>query len=156
CHSSAVNGDTITVSSGSYATSANIIITKYVKIIASGTVTVTDNSCPSVAVCQSDNETASMLRIYESPAGNTRLPGFKFVMGSAVHLNPHGVVRIDYQSGAKPVIIDHNSYTTDPSTLSGDFIIITSNRGVISNNTMTSFLAGSNCLNQASFVRQYA
>jgi hypothetical protein len=40
--------------------------------------------------------------------------------------------------------------------LSGDFIIVTSNRGVISNNTMTSSLGGPNCLNATSFVRQYA
>lgn len=141
CHRAASNGDTITVSGGSYTVTTTTSITKYVKIVASGMVTLVDNT----------PNTSDLIVIAESTRGSTRLQGFTFVQGTAVHSNPNGVIRLTTTTRGLPILIGGNSYKT--VTSSGDFIIAQVNRGVIWNNTITGFPSGSNCLDNNGFVR---
>lgn len=141
CHRAASDGDTITVSAGSYTVTTTTSITKYVKIEASGTVTLTDNT----------PNTSDLIVIAESTHGSTRLQGFTFVQGTAVHSNPNGVIRLTTTTKGLPILIAGNSYKTVAS--SGDFIIAQVNRGVIWNNSMTGLPSGPACLNNNSFVR---
>src|SRR5215467_10736163 len=71
CHSVAANGDTITVAPGTYTVTTSTAITKYVKILAGGAVTLTDNTCVGSTNCNLVIET-SMLLITESTAGSTK------------------------------------------------------------------------------------
>jgi hypothetical protein len=141
CHRTASNGDTIAVSGGSYTVTTTTSITKYVNIVASGTVTLTDNT----------PNTSDLIVIAESTLGSTRLQGFTFVQGNAVHGNPNGVIRLTTTTRGLPILIAGNSYKTLMS--SGDFIIAQVNRGVIWNNLMTGFPSSSNCFDNNSFVR---
>ncbi len=168
CHSIASNGDTITVTAGSYIVTTRTDITKYVIIVPSGTVTLTDN------VTNVDD----LITITESTAGSTRLGaatcsllpspctypgsgsgtpwvqgGFNFVQGTGVHSNPNGVIRV-IQNAGYPVLITGNDYQVGSS---GDFMIIQTNQGVIWANSATGIpvyvLHGTQCLNNAAFIR---
>jgi hypothetical protein len=141
CHTAASDGDTITVTAGSYTVTTQTTITKYVKIVAGGVVTLTDNT----------PNTTSLIDITESTAGHTRLDGFTITQGTAVHNNPSAVIYIRMSSGGQAVLIHANSFTNTLSN--GDFIIAATNQGVIWANTHTGYPSGGNCLNNSSFVR---
>src|SRR5262245_33410925 len=76
CITVAVNGDTITVPSGSATWTSNLSISKFLKLIASGTVTITDNT---VGGDPDAGGGPSLITITESTAGNTKIQGFTFV-----------------------------------------------------------------------------
>lgn len=143
CHTAAANGDTITVSSGSYTVTGTTTLTKFVVLTASGSVTITDN----VAVPDSN----SLLDITESTAGNTKISGFTFVQGTASHHGPHGVMKLTAAANGQAVLITNNTYTNTQN--GGDFIIWGSNQGVIWGNTHTGYPSGASCLNNSGFVR---
>src|SRR5262245_8843544 len=88
CHTIAQNGDTITVSAGSHVATTPTTITKYVKIVPGGVVSITDNSCPGL--CQQQAE--GMLIITANSAGSTlfgavgRGNGFNIITGTAYHV----------------------------------------------------------------------
>ncbi len=150
CHTVASNGDTITVAAGNYTVTTFTTITKYVKIVAGGTVTLTDNSCNGI--CQGASE--SMLSITESAAGSTRFQGFTINQGTAQHKSPAAFIRLGRLTTpvdtGKPIIIIGNTYH---SFSTGDFIVAATTRGVISGHTMTATVSGPGCLNNAGFVR---
>jgi len=145
CYNAAVDGDTITKSTGTESSSANTVFDgKYVKLICGGTCTITDNS----------GDATDFLNITESTAGSVRVEGFDFIEGSGTHSNPHGVIVTTYAASGYPILIKGNSYTGTNYT--ADFIIAGSAwRGVIWDNTMTDVagLGGGSCNNQAAFVR---
>ena len=141
CHSAARDGDTITVMPGTYVVDKPTRITKFVRIAASGVVTLVDNT---------PNQ-SNLIEIVESTAGSTRLEGFKFVQGTGIHPNPNGVIVMTNKSGGKPILITGTDYQVGTS---GDFIIANVNRGVIWRNGMKGKLFGNTCSNNASFVRQ--
>ena len=136
-------GDTILIPTGSCVWSSRLSITKYLIVKAAETrkTIITDNS-PNLS---------NLIEILEDAAGNTRLVGLTFVQGTAVHLNPNGVIKLQGSQGGKPVVISENEYRG--ASQSGDFIIVHSNRGVITGNSMTGQLGGGICGNNASFVR---
>ncbi len=177
CHDGGgfVDGDTITVTSGSYTATTGQFLTfsKYFKLVAGGgSVTITDNTC--AGACTGGSTTENLMTITESTAGSTQIgtatcsnlpsacnapstsgtqwiqAGFHFVQGTAIHSNPNGVIRINDNSGGKPIIIAGNDYQSGGS---GDFIIAVVNRGLIYANSETGFPGGGNCLNNVAFVR---
>lgn len=139
CHTAAVNGDTITVTPGSYTVTTTTTLTKYVRLVGTG-VTLTDNVA----------NTSNLLAITESTAGSTKVSGLTVTQGTGVHSNPNGVIVISFATSGKPVLITSNTYTVGSS---GDFLIVNTNRGVIWSNTATGTPANPNCNSQASFVR---
>ncbi len=142
CHTAAVGvGETITLAAGSYAATTTITLTKYVKLVCDGTCTITDNTA----------DVGDLINVTESTAGSIRIEGFDFVSGTGIHGNPNGVIAIEYQADAFPVLIKGNTY--DVADTSGDFIIAKTNRGVIWDNSMTADVGGGSCNNQAAFVR---
>ncbi len=143
CHTSAAQGDKITVTTGSATVTTNTVITKYVRIICGGACTLTDNTANA----------SDLINITESTEGHTRLEGFTFIQGSAAHTNPNGVIVLTNATGGQGILIKGNSYST--SLTSGDFIIAKVMRGVIWNNSATGTPQGANCYNNAGFVRQY-
>lgn len=152
CHAIATSGATITVAAGSYTAYGKLTITKWVKIIAGGTVNVTDNTCSGVC-------TDNFMDIVESANGSTRLSGFTFIQGTAEHYGfSNALISISHLTApvdtGYPILIDHNSYTIG-SNKNGDFIWANTNRGVIYDNTYTGNPHGSSCgtTNQA-FMRQ--
>ena len=140
CHRAASDGDTITVTPGSYSTSSKTTITKYVVITAAGKVTVTDNTA----------KLTDLIEIVESTSGNTMLENINFVQGMGIHTNPNGVILLTYRSGGKAIRLHNLSYEGGTS---GDFIISHTNRGVIWDSSMTARVYGPNCLNNAAFLR---
>ena len=147
CLRVAVNGDTITVPAGTATWTSTLTISKFVKLIASGTVEIIDNMTVIPGA-----STSNLLNVVESSAGSVLIQGFTFVQGMAVHANPNGVIRLNSGgAGARPILITGNAYHMN--TTSGDFIIAGTNQGVIWNNTQTGLRAGGSCANNASFVR---
>jgi hypothetical protein len=143
CLTAARDGDTVTVPAGSATWTAALNITKYVKLIASGTVTITDNS--------PGEEGGSLIIIQESAAGSTTLQGFTFVQGTSVHKGAQGIVNISNFGGSgAPIIIKGNTFTQG---WSGNAINAHTNRGVITGNTFTGTVSGGNCFNNTSALR---
>jgi hypothetical protein len=154
CHTLATNGDTITVSSGSYIVTTQTNITKYVKIVAGGSVTLTDNVC--AGACSG----SWLITLSESEAGSTVLQGFTFVQGTSRHEPPAAVINMGRYSQpvdtGKPIIIRGNSYRASGT---GDFIHASVNKGVVTGNTMDAtpalHLSGTLCItSSAGFLRQ--
>lgn len=150
CHDYvALDGDTITVMSGNYTVSgtAYTAITKYVKVICAGNRT-----------CVVTNDTAAgegatdLISFTESPAGNSRLEGFRFIQGTGIHSGTSAIVSLLYNNGGKPVLIYNNKFELGSS---GNSIRATTNRGVIRGNEAVGayYSNGSNCLNNTSFLR---
>ena len=146
CHTAAVNGDTITVTPGSYTTTATLAITKYVKIIGTS-VTVTDNSA---AGDPDAGGGPSLITITESTAGSTTIQGFVFQQGTGVHRGKAGIIEMNFVVGGRPILITGNTFTQDNS---GNAMVAHTNRGVIWNNTFTGVPRGGGCLNNTSAMR---
>ena len=150
CHTNASNGDTITVAAGSYTVTAETDITKYVKIVMGGSVTLTDTVCASV--CSG----TYLIWISESTAGSTKLQGPLQInnAGSGYHTAPAGVIGIEYLSGGKPVLVTDVHYTDVVDMEHGDFFAVHTNRGVLWNNSITGQASGGTaCANNMSFLR---
>jgi hypothetical protein len=151
CLSAAANGDTITVPAGSAIWTSVLTITKFVNLVASGTVTITDNSAGGDP---NGGGGPPLLTIAESTAGNTRLQGFTFVQGTGIHLGGNGgIIKLAYTGGGKPIVIAGNTFRQGAS---GNAIVASTNRGVIWNNTFSGIPWGSNCFNNTSALRHYA
>jgi hypothetical protein len=158
CHDLASSGDTITVTAGSYTATANTTITKWVKIVAGGAVTVTDNTCSGLCFSGPGD---SMITITESSAGNTRLQGFTFNQGTAIHNNPSAVVYVAIGSSGKPVVLYGNDFHTASTTddvlaVGNDDSLIhwQPNRGIISHNHATGPISNTSaCFNNSQFVQ---
>ncbi len=139
------NGDTITVSAGSYAVASAIEIDKAITLSGTG-VTLTDNTC--VGSCGSP----SMITIVESAAGNIRLQGFTIIQGSAYHQAPAGVIEINPPTG-KPVVIQNMTFGTAATSTAGmkgeQVISISTHHGVIANNYMYGWPAFNNTICQS-------
>jgi hypothetical protein len=131
CHTIAINGDTITVTPGSYTEASTISISKYVKVIGTG-VTVTDSSCPSV--CSGPN----LITINESTAGSIYITGFTFMQGTARHQAPAAVIQVNPATGGKPVVIQNNNFGTNVNNgwTGNNLISMLSYHGVIAGNTV--------------------
>ena len=152
CHTNASNGDTITVTAGTYNVTAQTTVTKYVKIIMGGTVTLTDSICTGACT------TTYLIDITESTAGSTKLQGPLNINNSGLagyHSAPAGVVGVEYTSGGKPVLItDVHWDETTGQWGHGDFLAIHGNRGVLWNNSAKGWAGGdATCSNNSSFVR---
>jgi hypothetical protein len=147
CLAAAVNGDTISVPAGSATWTSTFTITKFVKLIASGTVVITDNSAGGDPGAGGG---PSLIAITESTAGNTKIQGFMFVQGSGVHLGAAGIIAMNIATNGKPILVTGNTFTQRSS---GNSIVAHTNRGVIWGNTFTGVLVGGACLNDASAVR---
>ncbi len=152
CYTSANDGDTITVAAGSYTvTVATVITSKYVKIVAGGSVTLTDNIC--AGICQ--NITDSLIYFQGSSAGSQQFGalgnGFTIVQGTSIHGPPSGAVAFDGDD--KPVLIVGNTFTcAQTGGVCGTMIEATLSRGVVSGNTMNDSPFGGNCNNTDFFV----
>lgn len=144
CHDGATNGDTITYTGGNTTMSVDanaLAITKYVKIIASGTPIITDGTSGGDA---GSGGGPSLITITESTAGSTRLDGFIFQKGAGncsgfptttgVHCGTSGMVKIVNTVNGKPVLITGNTFHQGRT---GNSIVANTNRGVIWNNTFT-------------------
>ena len=147
CLAVAANGDTISVPAGGATWTSAITITKFVKLVASGAVTIVDNSPGGDP---SAGGGASLISITESAAGNTKIQGFVFQQGTAIHQGGSGIIAINYASGGQPILITGNTFAQGGS---GNAIVARTNRGVISNNTFTGIPVTSNCFNNTSAVR---
>src|SRR5207249_447447 len=80
CLAAAVNGGTIAVPAGSATWTSTLKIAKFVKLIASGTVTIIDNSAGGDPNAGGG---PSLITITESTAGNTKIQGFVFQQGTS-------------------------------------------------------------------------
>jgi hypothetical protein len=147
CLSAAANGDTIVVPAGSATWTSTLAITKFVKLITSGTVIITDNSAGGDP---SAGGGPSLVSITESTAGNTKIQGFVFQQGTGVHQGGSGIIDINYASGGQPILITGNTFAQGGS---GNAIVARTNRGVISNNTFTGIPVTNNCFNNTSALR---
>lgn len=149
CHDGGVNGDTITVTAGTYTVSAQTTITKHVKIVAGGTVNLTDNTCSG------NCSTASLLHITESTVGNTKLQGpFRIDPGSGYHIDTVGVITVVAAISGKAVLVTDVNYGDAVNAQGGNFFYWKSNKGVIWNCDATGDVTWSaNCFNGASFLR---
>jgi len=151
CLAAASNGDTITVPAGSATWTSPLTITKFVKLVASGTVTITDNSTGGDP---DGGGGPPLLTIAESTAGNTSLQGFTFAQGTGVHLGGNGgIIKMAFTGAGKPILITGNTFRQGSS---GNAIVAATNRGAIWNNTFTGVPAGPNCFNNTSALRHYA
>jgi hypothetical protein len=148
CHNIAHQGDTITITPGTYIApiGAFTTITKFVKIDATG-VTVIDNTCYGHTNCYDWNE--DMLAITESPAGNTDFKNLTIQQGTAIHSSPSGVISL--YGGGKPARI--HGLTMNYTQSSGDFFIVHVNSGVIDHNVANGAVEGEDCVNNSSFAR---
>ena len=145
CHAVASNGDTITVTAGSYTATTPTTITKYLTIVMGGMVNLTDNTC--TGACD-----AFLIDIAESTVGNTKLQGpLNITKGTGYHANSAGVIGLERTNNGKPILVTGVHYTL---TGSGNFFNVHTNRGVLWNNSATgSVTESSGCLNNASFLR---
>jgi hypothetical protein len=142
CQQVAMNGDRITVTSGSYTATARTEITKYLQIVAAN-VTVLDNT---------PGFTEDMITFVESAAGNTKLSGpLTINQGSSSHNESSGVVGINNAVGGKPVLVTGVNYIMVGG--SGNFFYVRTNRGVLWNNHGLGVVSGPACLNNSSFLR---
>jgi hypothetical protein len=156
CLDAAANGDTITVPAGSATWTSTLTITKLVKLVASGTVTITDNSAGGDP---DGGGGPPLITISESTAGNIRIQGFTFVQGTGAHLGGNGgIIKMAFTSGGKPILVTGNTFTQGKT---GNAIVAATNRGVIWGNTFTGVPSynrtpGDNCFNNTSALRHYA
>ena len=147
CLAAAVNGGTIAVPAGSATWTSTLKIAKFVKLIASGTVTIIDNSAGGDPNAGGG---PSLITITESTAGNTKIQGFVFQQGTAVHLGAAGIIEMNYATGGQPILITGNTFTQGGS---GNAIVAHTNRGVIWSNSFTGVPGTSNCFNNTSALR---
>jgi hypothetical protein len=147
CLAAAVNGDTITVPAGSATWTSTVTITKFVKLVASGTATIIDNSPGGDP---NSGGGRSLISITESTAGNTRIQGFVFQQGTAIHQGGSGIMEMNFATGGQPILITGNTFAQGGS---GNAIVARTNRGVISNNTFTGIPVTNNCFNNTSALR---
>src|SRR5258707_990270 len=108
CLAAAANGDTITVPASSATWTSTLKITKFVKLIASGMVTITDNSAGGDP---DGGGGPSLIAITESTAGSTKIQGFTFVQGTGVHRGAAGIIETNFASGGQPILISGNTFT---------------------------------------------
>src|SRR5262249_33415569 len=83
---SSIDGDTVYVPAGSCTWTTGISISKWLNVIANGTVTLADNTCNGF--CTNVN----VISITESPVGSTRVQGFTINQGTAQHAAPAAVI----------------------------------------------------------------
>ena len=138
----AQDGDTIRVKAGTHPATVPTTITKYVRVIADGAVTIT-NQVPA---------TEDWLRITPSPAGSTWIEGFT-VDGNAHSGNSglNATVQIYAGEGGagQPVVITRNRFLR----VTGNTIYAATIGGVIADNTFEGIVGGGNCFNNASALR---
>lgn len=163
CHFLASNGDTISVTAGSYTATSPTVITKYVKIVSNGTVNIVDSVCPTTCASGSSD---SLMSITANAAGNTQFGafvgpcdpsitgcgGFNIQMGTSYHVNPSAVIWVGGNN--KPVMVLGNTFGVTGATVSGNFIHIQGKALVAAGNHMVGTPTGANCLNGDSFLRQ--
>jgi hypothetical protein len=144
CLSAVKNGDTITVSPGTYnvTTMTSVNGSRYFTLKLTG-VTLQDN-------VTSKGNTDPLLAVTESTQGNVKIIGGTLQSGTGDHLN-NGVISL-YSAGSsgKPIII-----TGWNASHSRNFINSFSPRGVVYGNTFTGVLwdAPGHCENNAAFIR---
>ncbi len=162
CQAVSVDGDTITVSPGSYNVSQTTIITKYVKIVPSGTVNLTDNVCSGS--CDTSPSTTSLIYIVGNDVGNTQFGkitspcnpvsagcgGFNIVTGTSQHGYPSTTVYIS-DSGTKQVLIFGNTWLHASGNFSFD--VGYPAKAIYAGNHMEADLSGGSCLNNFGFVK---
>src|SRR5215831_794343 len=154
CHGLASDGDTITVTAGTYGVSSTTYITKAVTIQSAGaphndvtgnSVTLTDNTCSGL--CTTDG----IIVFTESTVNHQRLYNIKIVQGTGAYTAPGSVIRIAPTSGGKAVVIYGMDYV--PYDGRANFILDKSPRGVFAYNQITGIPNGSNCFDIVSFLK---
>jgi hypothetical protein len=147
CMTAAVAGDTITVSDSSETWTGSTPVlfptTKHVTLIASGTVTITDNTTSAF----------SPIRLREATTGNNRLEGFTIVKGTATHVDDNAMLKVEFTSSGLPVLVTGNTFTL--GTVQSNAMYVQTNRGVVWNNTFQATLvdAPSTCANASAAIR---
>lgn len=149
CHADAAIGDTITVNPGTYDVFEQTTLTKYVKLMAGGPVHLIDKTC------NGNNSSVSLLHITESPDWNTLVQGpFLIDPGSGYHVDVVGVITVERHANGRPVLLTGVTYGDVVNAQGGNFLYWRSNRGVVWNCRATGDVTfGSNCFNNASFLR---
>jgi hypothetical protein len=135
----AVDGDIVVVPAGNCAWTGGLAISKAITLKGSGTTVITNN-----------NTTSHLITVTESLAGNIRIQGFDFRVGTGPTTTaPYFFIHIGWVTNGKPVLITANKFTLGGTNALG----FKTNRGVVWNNTVNATVGGSACLNNASFVR---
>lgn len=143
----ATAGDRILVPSGSCTWTSGITISTPITLLpVGGAVTILNNDTTPNA---SGTGSQPLIAITESTAGSVRVQGFTFIAGTG----PTGVgamIDVGPRASGQPVLIIGNTFTFPGG---GNSLYFRTNRGVISNNTFTGQVGGSNCLNNTAALR---
>src|SRR3989344_8468128 len=137
----AQSGDTVQVPAGSCSWTNGVVITKAIRLLASGAVTITDNYTAA----------ADLVAITESSAGNIRISGFTWVKGTGPNTSyGNAVIGMNMGTNGKPILIDGNTFMMSTT---GGSIRASTNRGVIWNNIFKGQIAAPGYSNNASALR---
>jgi hypothetical protein len=142
---SAKDGQTICVPAGSSSWSSTLTIDKAISLRGAGI---------GQTIITDDNTQGYLVEITEASAGDAKLAGFDFRVGSGpANPSPACFIKVHYADGGKPVLIASNAFSLVSET---NALCFETNRGVIWDNVFVGKVEGGNCLNNAGVLRHKA
>lgn len=137
------SGETITYSGGTRNETNSLVVSKYVRLVSSGG-TITDNSAGGTS--------GGLIQVNESTAGSIRVEGFTITQGTGIWTSTGGTIIVYNTSGGYPVLITGNTLNI-LNSVNGNALYMTTNRGVIWDNTFNGSYHDAQCHAQTSALR---